>query len=234
MWVNTQSDIISKVLSPAVRLFLRSQVERLEDLEIQIQGHDRQILRGYLPSVRLGVQEAIYQGLHLGPVQLQGENIRLNIGQVLRGKPLQILEPIRISGEARVNEDDLNDSIASLLLSQAFTDLLILFLSSHGLSSQQKRLTGDRLRWENVSLHEGYFTLTGRLDAETSIALGADLKLADARTLMIVPRYLQGLPEWSAPRLQPFTVDLGTDVEIQAFVLVDRTISCQGQLLIRP
>jgi hypothetical protein len=49
MWVNTQSEIISKVLPTAVRLFLRTQVEQIEDLEIQLQGHDRQILRRLHP-----------------------------------------------------------------------------------------------------------------------------------------------------------------------------------------
>jgi hypothetical protein len=41
---------------------------------------------GYIPGVFLAVGKAIYQGLHLGKAQLRGENIRLNIGQVLQGK----------------------------------------------------------------------------------------------------------------------------------------------------
>ncbi len=60
-------------MPPAVRLFLRTQVEQIEDLEMQLQGHDRQILRGYIPGVFLAVGKAIYQGLHLGKAQLRGE-----------------------------------------------------------------------------------------------------------------------------------------------------------------
>ena len=81
------SNLISKILSPALRLWLRSQVEQAEELEIQIQGQDRQILRGYVPEVSLQTRRAIYQGLRLGQVLLQGENIHINIGQVVKGKP---------------------------------------------------------------------------------------------------------------------------------------------------
>lgn len=234
MWVNTQSDIISKVLSPAVRLFLRSSVEQIEDLDVQIQGHDRQILRGYIPGVRLGVASAIYQGLHLGRVKLQGENIRLNIGQVLRGKPLQLLEPIRVRGEVKIDETKLNDSIESPLLASALTDLLILFLQENGVSDARDRVKSQKPRWTKATLHDGYFRVAGTLENGSSIALAADLKLENPRSLTVIPRHLDGLPEWSAIAPRPFTLDLGTDVEIEDFALIDRTFFCQGRLSIRP
>jgi hypothetical protein len=234
MWVNTQSDVISKVLSPAVRLFLRSQVERIEDLEMQIQGHDRQILRGYIPGVFLAVGKAVYQGLHLGRAKLQGENIRLNIGQVLRGKPLQILEPIRVSGEVEINEQDLNNSIASTILTNAFADLLIFSLENNGIAEAREILSKQRFHWSKVQLNQGYFCLTGSQETGTPIIFSAELELTDARTLAITPRQWQGLSPQSNLNLQSFTVDLGTDVEIASFELSDRTLVCQGSFLIQP
>ena len=113
MWIRQSTDLISKVLSPAVKLWLRSQVEQVEHLNFKINGQDRQILRGYIPVVSLDSSKAVYQGLHLGDIQLQGTNIRINIGQVLRGKPLRLLEPIWLKGEVYLTTDDLQASLSS-------------------------------------------------------------------------------------------------------------------------
>jgi hypothetical protein len=234
MWVNTQSEVISKVLPPAVRLFLRSQVEQIEDLEMQIQGHDRQILRGYIPGVFLAVGKAVYQGLHLGKAQLKGENIRLNIGQVLRGKPLKILEPIRVSGEVEIKEEDLNNSIASAILLNAFTDLLIFSLENNGILQAREIISQQNFHWKNVLLNQGYFCLLGSKETGQEVIFSADLALQDARTLAISPRQWQGLAPDLSLDLQPFTVDLGTEVEIKSFVLGDQTLFCQGNFVIQP
>ena len=106
------TDLISKVLSPALRLWLRSQVESVAELNFSIQGKDRQILTGYIPSISLNSSRAVYQGLHLGEVELLGENIRINIGQVLKGKPLQLLEPIQVTGQVRLDQADLEASLS--------------------------------------------------------------------------------------------------------------------------
>ncbi|CAO5053170.1 DUF2993 domain-containing protein [Microcystis aeruginosa] len=234
MWVNTQSEIISKVLPPAVRLFLRTQVEQIEDLEMQLHGHDRQILRGYIPGVFLAVGKAIYQGLHLGKAQLRGENIRLNIGQVLRGKPLKILEPIRVSGEVEINEQDLNNSIASTILVNAFADLLIFSLENNGVVNAREIISQQRFNWKNVLLNQGYFSLLGHRETGAEVIFTADITLKDARTLGISPRQWQGLAPDLSIDLQPFTVDLGKDVEIKSFILDDQTLFCQGSFLILP
>lgn len=96
-----QSKIIASVLSPAIKLYLRSQVDQVEGLEIKIKGGDSQILRGHIPEVSLMAQRAIYQGLFLSQVQVTGENIKINLGQVLKGKALRLLEPIFIAGDRK-------------------------------------------------------------------------------------------------------------------------------------
>jgi hypothetical protein len=234
MWVSTPSDIIGKVLSPAVRLFVRSRVEAIEELKLQIQGHDRQILGGYIPGVSVSVREAVYEGLHLGETSLRGENIRLNIGQVLRGKPLRLLEPIRLGGEAKIDEAKLNRSIPSFILSNALTDLLILLLENNGVAGARERVRANSPRWTEIQLNDGYFVLQGTLDEDTAIALSADLQLENPRTLTIVPRALDGFPEGWAASFRPFTVDLGSEVEIEEFELRDRALSCRGKLVVRP
>jgi len=71
-------------------------------------GSDRQILHGTIPRVSILARHAVYQGLHLTQIQLVGEGIRTNLGQVL-GQPLRLLEPVPVA-ELLLHESALNAS----------------------------------------------------------------------------------------------------------------------------
>jgi LmeA-like phospholipid-binding len=105
--------LIGRVLAPAIQLWLKSQVEQVEHLEVGIQAGNRQILSGTIPQITLLAQKVIYQGLHLSDVNLTGQHIRVNLGQVLQGKALQLLEPIAVNGKVILLEADLNASLAA-------------------------------------------------------------------------------------------------------------------------
>ncbi len=238
MPLGSGSNLISKILSPALRLWLRSQVEQAEGLEIAIQGHDRQILKGYVPGVSLRTEQAIYQGLRLGQVLLKGENIRVNIGQVIKGKPLQLLEPIRVSGEVRLAASDLQASLASEILANALTDLLIILLDGQGQDNPSAYLAHYQLQWQAIALDHQSFSLQGCFQALDPTAiplkLTANLNLADAKTLQLQQIQLQGLPNLELPDIPDLTVDLGDDVELESLALTADELSCLGHLLIRP
>ena len=233
------SNLISKILTPALRLWLRSQVEQAEELEIEIQGKDGQILRGYLPGVALRSHRAIYQGLQLGRVLLKGENIRINIGQVIKGKPLQLLEPIRVSGEVQLTETDLQTSLGSEILANAFTELLIALLEHQGVVDPVVLLEPYQIQWQAIALQSSGFTLTGSLTKEqeiTPLKIRADLVLMNPQTLHLQDIELFGLPVTvTLPQeITHLQVDLGTDVEIESLQLDQGELACVGQLLIRP
>ena len=62
--------IVSSVLCPLIKLWLRSQVEAVEGLEVKIQGANRQILQGQVPQAEVCGQEIVYQGLSLSNINL--------------------------------------------------------------------------------------------------------------------------------------------------------------------
>jgi len=130
-----QSRIISKVLSPAIRLWLRSQVETAEALQFQVQGGDRQILSGYIPQVTIAARGVIYQGIALSQISAVGKEIRVNFHDVLRGKSLRLLEAVPVSAEAKITEADLNASLQTPLLADALTALLLTWLESTPIKS---------------------------------------------------------------------------------------------------
>ena len=105
------SKLISKLLSSAVKLYLRSQVTQVEDLQVKISGKNKQILKGYIPQVFLSCDRAIYQGLNLSQIELNGLDIAINLPEVIKKKPLRLLEPIFVEIKLKLLRIFLRDKI---------------------------------------------------------------------------------------------------------------------------
>ena len=110
------SRIIGRILPAAVRLWLRSQVEQVEHLSVVLEGRDRDIISGYLPGVSVSAMRTIYRGIHIGELRLSAQDIRINVGQVVRGKPLRLMQIFPVIGEVALSAADLNASLGSALL----------------------------------------------------------------------------------------------------------------------
>ncbi len=234
---SSSSQIISKILSPALQFWLRSQVEQVKVLRLQIQGRDQQILRGYIPLVHLYTQEAIYQGLHLDQIKILAENIRINIGQILRGKPFQLLESIQVSGQINILESDLKASLASVILFNALSDLVLMLLESSGVSNSGDILTQGDLSWQNIELGDEQFKLQGVWTLHNSqqypFTLVSSLKLASAHILYLSSVELQGLPAPYQLSLTELPIDLGSDIELSTLLLSQGELKAEGKSLIR-
>lgn len=235
--MNRQSKIISKVLSPALQLWLRSQVDQVESLRIEIAGGDRQILGGYIPSVSLSSSHAVYQGLHLREVQIKGENIRINLGQVLKGKPLHLLEPIQVKGEVRLEEADLKASLSSSLLSNALTDLLLILLKVKGVINPKQILEEYQISWQEITLNLDQFTIVGTIiDREeylSTLVISSRLQLSNPQQLSLHSIQIEALPDFLNFNLDELPINLGTDVELEQLNLQAGKLFCCGGLIIR-
>lgn len=232
-----ESRIISTVLSPALRLWLRSQVEQVETLQFKIWGSDRQILTGYIPRVSIAAIHAIYQGLHLSQIELEGHNIRVNLGQVIKGKPLRLLEPVPLTGQLLLQETDLQASLSASLLSTALTELLITFLTSNGIPNPVDNLN-QQVNWQQIVLDTGQLTLFGILTntpaTTTSVVIRAGLQLVKPNTLQLNPLQINLSPNTEPLTLNNVQIDLGSDVEIQELTLTSGQLMCCGRLKVIP
>ena len=240
-----QSHLISTILTPAVRLFLRTQVERAENLQIKIQGGDRQLLSGYIPEIFLAAQRVIYQGLHLSQMQVKGENIRINLGQVVRGKPLKLLEIIPVTAEMQLEEADLNASLGSDLMVAGIADLLVKLLAVHP-ALANRSLPSDpaalKLKPEQMVMAPDRLTLSATvMDAAGQaipLIIRTGLTVAEGRKLCFEhPCQLNQLhDEEGQPlvELHGFAIDLGPEVNIQALTLDHGRLTCYGQIQIIP
>ena len=86
--VPLKSGRVARLLGAAVRFWLRTQMDRVEELDVTVGGSTRELLSGCLPGVTVRATGVVYQGLALQDAAIAASQIRVNLSQVLRGKPL--------------------------------------------------------------------------------------------------------------------------------------------------
>ncbi|MEC4806847.1 MAG: DUF2993 domain-containing protein [Jaaginema sp. PMC 1079.18] len=238
MTVKSPGQIISQVLSPAVRLWLRSQVDAIAELEFQINGKNRQILRGYIPNVVLSAAKAVYQGLHFTRVQLQANNIRVNLGQVIKGQSLRLLEPIPVTGEVSLSQADLQASLSSPLLSTAIKDLLSTLMAASGKTQPQPSIQDWQLHWQEAVIAPNCLKLKGivtNVDKNTiPIVLETQLNLANAHCLCLRHTEITASPLLNPVQLEQFDIDLGEAVNLDTLQLQSGEILVSGGVRVMP
>lgn len=223
------------VLSRAVQLWLRSQVESVDELEVQIQGGDRQILQGVIPQVSLWGSGAIYQGLHLTTLELQGTGIQVNLRDILRGKSLRLQDPVPVVARLHLTETDLNASMRSPLLADAFTPL---FFPQFALALSWD--SEPTLTWEGAAIlsSEETLTLRGSFNAPSPEAqpflLQTGLQLGNPSELHFVNPTIQLLSDSAVIPLKTVILPLGSDVAISELSFTENGLICQGQLTVLP
>lgn len=226
-----QSRIISKMLSPAVRLWLRSQVEQVSNLEVKISGSDRSLLAGQIECISISATRAVYQGLHLSQLTLVGQNICVNLGQVLRGKPLRLLEPVFVTGELLLDEADLNTSLRSPLLTDALTELLTTLLPTT--YTEDRQVSCHKITINNDQLIINATLATDPINLK-SVVISTGLQLVSYHELQLVQPQIQTEVEFSSLNLDNFKFDLGKEVDIQELNLVSGQLICRGRINVLP
>ncbi|MEI6427865.1 MAG: DUF2993 domain-containing protein [Pseudanabaena sp. ELA607] len=111
--------VLSRTLIPIVKLWLRSQVEAIATLDIEVAGKSRQILSGDIPEAKISGTGIVYQNLHITSIDLRATGIHLNVAQMLKGEPLKLLDPIQVMMDAALSPADLQECLKSPILLEA-------------------------------------------------------------------------------------------------------------------
>jgi hypothetical protein len=223
--------VVTHVLTKALKLWLKSQVSQVCELEVEIMASDRQILSGCIPKVSVFASHAVYQGLHLTQIQLAAENIRINIGSVLKGQPLRLLEIVPVVGEFIQSEKDLNASLASALLPTALNDVLVQLLPEFSLKSKS-------VNWQKINIDNGQAILSATLDTESKTL---DLEISMIPELLSTHELQLSAIQVKSNTQELFNstqeklyFDLGSDVDIQEFTLSQGKLVCHGRINVNP
>jgi hypothetical protein len=242
-----QSRIISKILAPAIRLWLRSQADSIHALELEIEAGDREILAGRVARVSVAAERAVYRGLHLSQVVLAAEMIQINLGEVFKGKPLKLLAIVPVAGEVLLHQSDLQVSCQSALMQTAVAELLqrLLPIAAAEMPSELgagRQISREELHDLQIDLGQNNLTLRAALlttdGASFPLVIRTGLQLASAQQLQFKQPEL--LPHPQASQGQPlslldnFVIDLGEEVQLKTLVLSPERMICQGQINVLP
>ena len=80
------------VISQAIKLWLKSVCSQLEQLDLKLQGSLWRLLQGHLSGATVRAQGVVFQDLAIEQVELSSEPIDLEVGGLLKGQPLQLVE----------------------------------------------------------------------------------------------------------------------------------------------
>ncbi|MEH2162781.1 MAG: DUF2993 domain-containing protein [Nostoc sp.] len=222
--------IITQVLTKALKLWLRAQVSQISKLEVEIKASDRQLLSGRIPLVSIFATHAVYQGLLITQLQLTAENIQINIGSILKGKTLKLLETVPVVGDLIVDEKDLNASLSSDLLSTALSDLLVKVLPTYFPKSQP-------INWQEIILDNNQIILRGTKVTNSEITpleIRLSLNLLSGHELQVA--HIEIKPEQGdiLEGDRQYNLDLGSDVDIQELTLIPGKLVCRGRINVNP
>jgi hypothetical protein len=223
--------IIGSVLSPACGAWLRSQVSQVDELQVQIGGGSLQILGGTIPQITVVAVGAVYQGLYLGSIDLNAENIRVNLPQVVRGQPLCLLAPIPVQAVAKFTETDLQASLAAPLLSNAISDLLTQILATDAAQSKWQ------IDWQQLQILPKTLVLQGNLttiEGTAPLELRMSLEIVDGHILHLDPLAISCPIDLPGSNITSFKIDLGSDVNITELHLNEGLLLCRGQIQVNP
>ena len=217
-------------MTEAIKFWLRTQVSHIEQLQLDIQAGNRQILSGYIPSVSIVAEKAIYQGLHLSFIDLVAQNIRINIGSILKGEQLRLLEKVSVFCKLSQVEEDLSASLSSTLLSTALNDILAKFLWSDSLNN-------NSISWQKVQIKDNQLVINATIDEENNpqaLDICVGLNLLSTHELRIAPIFVTSNTKTLFESSDGEYLDLGSDVEIQDLNLLPGKIICRGMINVNP
>lgn len=227
--------MISKLLSAAIRLYLRSQVSQAEDLQVKIIGKNQQILKGYIPQVWLSCDRAIYQGLYLSQIELNGTNIAINLPEIVKQKPLKLLEPVFVSIQLKLNVSDLQASLNSELLQSGLDDLWQMILKKQS-SLDDSELLDLTIEWHKIAIADNQLYLEGTYQNSAiktkELCLSTKLSLVNQHTLSLSDLQITNQSLFTNQFPEELEIDLGTDIAIAKLIIESEQILCTGKIRI--
>ncbi len=228
--------MITKLLSTAVKFYLRSQVSQVEDLQVKITGKNSQILQGYIPKVFLSCQRGIYQGLHLREVMINGTNIAINLPEVLKKKPLRLLEPIIVDLKVCLNEKDLIASIDADLLQSGLRDLWQIIVSTSQFTLANSPLKDTPIKWNKIAIANNQLNLSGTYQDNTgknnNLNVFTGITLSNSHTLSLFPLKITHNAKTIDELTKKLEIDLGKDVDIENLIVESEELLCTGKITI--
>lgn len=240
------SRLLSRVLPVAVKLWLQTQLDDIGDLTFEIQATDRQVLSGNIPGISLSAQQAVYQGVCITDVTVQASTIAINIGQVIRGKPLRLKQAFPIEGYVAFDGASLAVSSTNSVLADGLLDFWQTLLAKEQVATEVERHYGRELaalQDPQLSQYQSRLEILGPdiglhlvRQQQSEIILKSRLRVEQGHVLQLTnARWcLPSGDQIHSEALNDFCWDLGEQVDVSQLSITNGQLTCHCKIMIQP
>lgn len=140
---SARSGPLLQLLASGLQLWVRQQCQSIESLDIDLQGSALGLLRGRLAGVQVLARRVVFAHLPIEQVQLTSAPITVQIGNLLKGQPVQLEEAFTIEGQLSLSAAGLTTLLSDPQwhdLAELLQDQVLGHLPLH-----QVRIETDRL-----------------------------------------------------------------------------------------
>ena len=150
-----RSSPVLQILASGLQFWIRQQCEAVDSLELQLHGSSLGLLRGRLDGVSLVARRVVFSNLEIEMVELRSGAIQVQVGNLLRGRAVQLDHPFHIEGYAAFSGPGLSRSFCSSQwqpLGDQLVDALLGLTPLQSLSIERDRLVlqAQQMRCETV------------------------------------------------------------------------------------
>ena len=107
------SDPLLQLISAALRLWIRSRCEKIDSLELHLQGSSFGLMRGRLAGASLLARNIRFDGLPLQVAELSSGPIQVDLKLLQPGRMLAVHDPFQIRGTVTMSGLELSDALLS-------------------------------------------------------------------------------------------------------------------------
>ncbi len=226
------AQIASALLSPVLSGLIRSSVDNVDNLQVQVQGSDQDILSGTIPAADVAGTNIQYEGFQISQLQLSGQNIRLNANELMQGSPLRLLEPLRIQVVMQLTEADLNQTLKAPLIQEQLASAKVTLPAGGESIPFLIREPSVELLPDQVEIQA---TLITPDNQAVPFTMRTGLQSQNQNQLVLVdPVWVSGEQSLPIPGLDQLAIQLDQDVEVEQLQILDNQIVYAGILTIRP
>ena len=108
-----RSSPVLQLLASGLQFWIRQQCEAVESLELQLHGSSLGLLRGRLDGVSLVARRVVFSSLEIERVELRSDAIEIQVGNLLRGRAVQLDHPFSIQGTVAFSAGGLGRSLCT-------------------------------------------------------------------------------------------------------------------------
>jgi hypothetical protein len=174
-----RSSPVLQLLASGLQFWIRQQCQAVESLELQLHGSSLGLLRGRLDGVSLVARGVVFSSLEIERVELRSDAIEVQVGNLLRGKAVQLEHPFNIEGTVAFSAGGLGRSLCTphwRPLGDQLVDGLLGLTPLKSVSIERDRLVlqAQEHRCETIPRAvDGHLELCGE-DGKPCVALPAD------------------------------------------------------------